>query len=462
MNDSPLLARRAFRALRTRRTDRRRLLVITVGAVALGLALFVAGALGPSPGGSPAPAPGGPGAPGAQRPDGSDGSDDRIRALQTRLHRLPEDHSAWAELGLAFVQQAQRVADPQYYPKAERALRRSLALEPAGNHPAQLGMGALAAARHEFTDALRWARRAVRTNPHNAAAHGVLADAYLQLGRYRQSFEATQDMVDLQPATPSLARASYAWELRGDTGEASRLMRRALDAAGSQGDAVFARYHLALLSLDDGDPAAALREARTGLRAAPGDPTLLEARARAHAALGHHRRAVRDYTAAIARVPSPSYVMALGELHQSLGHTGSARTQYALYRDQARLLGGAGVVADAETILFEADHGSPRRAVRLARAAVREHPFLAGQDAYAWALHRTGRNREALVRSDRALRLGTRSALFHFHRGMIHATLGDDPAAARDLRRALDIAPDFHPLHARAARAALTRIGSDA
>lgn len=443
MNDSPASARRRWPA-------------ITAAALALGTALFVAGAVGLSP-----PDTDTSGQALDNRPAVDDGNP-RISGLQQRLNRLPEDHAGWATLGLEYVQEAQRTADPQYYAKAEKALRRSLNLQPEDNHLAQLGMGALAAARHEFGDALERARRAVEINPHHAASYGVLADAYLQLGRYEESFEATQKMVDLLPATPSLARASYAWELRGDLDLARELMQRALDAAGTQGDATFARHHLALLAVNAGDPEEALNTARTGLRAAPENPTLLEARARAQAALGRTGHAVKDYEAAIARVPRPSYVLALGELHQSLGHAQRAEAQYALYRDQMRLLRTAGVAADAETVLFEADHGDPQKAVRLARKAVQKHPFLATQDAYAWALHRAGRDREALQRSDEALQLGTRNALYHFHRGMIHHALGNDSAARDDLKTALGIDPRFHPLHAPAAQAALDRIGSAA
>ncbi|MFB6518886.1 hypothetical protein [Streptomyces sp. NPDC056401] len=54
--------------------------------------------------------------------------------------------------------------------------------------------------------------------------------------------------------------------------------------------------------------------------------------------------------------------------------------------------------------------------------------------------------------------LGTRSALFLYHRGAIHQALGNTAAARRDLRQALATAPSFHPLHAPAAREALRRI----
>ncbi|MEC4019130.1 tetratricopeptide repeat protein [Streptomyces sp. H27-D2] len=423
--------------------------------LALGAALFTAGALGLSPG-----EPASQAASDARPPARSTGTArDRIAALQEQLRRTPDNHPGWARLGMEYVQQVKTTADPTYYPKAEKSLRRSLSLRPADNYTAEVGMGALAAARHDFAGALRWGRRAATTNPHNAAAQGVLGDAYTQLGRYDASFRAVQRMVDLQPATPSLARASYSWELRGDTVRARELMRRALDDASDPADAAFARTNLAGLALSDGDPAAALREVEEGLRAAPALPALLEARARAHAALGRTGPAVRDYTAAIARVPQPEYVIALGELQQSLGHKAKAREQYDLYRSQERLLRAAGVALDSDATLFEADHGRPDRAVALGRAAVRSRPFLATQDAYAWALHRAGRDTEALTWSDRALALGTRSSLYRYHRGMIEYALGDRTAARADLRTALKDEPRFHPLHAATARRTLTRIG---
>ncbi|MGW5686890.1 hypothetical protein, partial [Nonomuraea sp. NPDC003754] len=44
---------------------------------------------------------------------------------------------------------------------------------------------------------------------------------------------------------------------------------------------------------------------------------------------------------------------------------------------------------------FEADHGSPAKAVAHARAEYARHPNLTAADALAWALHRAGRDREA-------------------------------------------------------------------
>ncbi|MFF2521031.1 tetratricopeptide repeat protein [Streptomyces liangshanensis] len=430
---------------------RRRRLRTTVITLALGAVMFTVGAVGLSPAGSGTPDT-------ADTTVSASGPARGAEALRERVRRLPKDPVGWADLGMALVQQARTTADQAAYDRAETALRRSLALQPAENLHAEIGMGALAAARHRFREALTWARRAVATSPATPASYGVLADAHTQLGQYRRAEEAVQKMADLRPDSSSLARASYTYELRGDTRQARTLMERALRAAGTPGERAFAHTHLSSLALDSGDPATALRQARAGLAVVPRDPGLLEARAKAHAARGESRQAVADYTAAVAVAPLPQYLLELGELQESLRHQDEAEGLYAVLRAQETLRRAAGAPADVDAILFEADHGDPRRAVTMAEAAVRERPFIAVHDAYAWALHRAGRDEQALEQADRALALGTRSALFLYHRGAVHQALGDTTSARRDLRRALSLDPSFHPLHAPAARTAVRRI----
>lgn len=434
----------------SRPPERRRLRAAAV-TVALGAALFLVGAIALSPLDKD-PDAAKDARSGASSPRGS------IAALREDLRRLPDNPVGWAQLGMAYVQQGRTTADPAIYTKAESALRRSLKVQPRDNYQAETGMGALAAARHDFATALTWGRRAAATNPSNAAAQGVLADAYTQLGRYEESYRAVQRMTDLRPDTSSLARASYTWELRGDIPRARALMQRALNDAASPSDQAFARLHLATLAQESGDARAALREAESGLRGARDDAPLLEARARAHAALGHDRQAVADYTAAVAIAPLPQYVLGLGELQQSLGRDAEARAQYGILRAQEQVRRAGNAPADTDAILFEADHGDAGRAVTMGRAAVETRPFIAVQDAYAWALHRAGRDAEALPYADRALSLGTHGALYHYHRAMIHEGLGDTRAARKDLERALAVDPHFHPLHAPRARTALDRV----
>ncbi|GLV86919.1 hypothetical protein Slala03_66080 [Streptomyces lavendulae subsp. lavendulae] len=92
------------------------------------------------------------------------------------------------------------------------------------------------------------------TGPVTPASYGVLADAHTQLGQYQEAEEAVQKMADLRPDSSSLARTSYAFELRGDTGRAKDLMERALRAAGTPGERAFAHTHLSSLALDSDAP----------------------------------------------------------------------------------------------------------------------------------------------------------------------------------------------------------------
>ncbi|CAN5389179.1 hypothetical protein BH23GEM4_BH23GEM4_22310 [soil metagenome] len=62
---------------------------------------------------------------------------------------------------------------------------------------------------------------------------------------------------------------------------------------------------------------------------------------------------------------------------------------------------------------------------------------------------------EARRAMQRALRLGTDDALLFYHAGMIDHALGADERAARELRRALELNPRFHPTHPATARKVL-------
>ncbi len=437
---------------------------IVAAIFAMAAVLFAAGGLGLLDRRSPSSATGsGPTASGLAGVDAASSvrgaAAGSIAGLQARLRRVPGDFVAWASLGLAYVDQARVTGDPTYYPKAEGALARSLALDTDDNFVAAAGMAALSSGRHDFAGARQWAERGLAINPSNSTLYGALGDAETQLGHYPEAFDAIQRMVDLAPGTASLSRTSYAWELRGDLDRATAAMRRALDEAGTGSDRAFARYYLGELAFNAGDASTALDHHEAGMRADPGFAPLLEGKARAEAALGRVDSAVADYAKLVERMPQPGYLLEYGELLQSLNRQVEADEQYRVFRAESALFASNGVNLDVDAVLFEADHGNAAEAVRLAEAAVLTRPFLDMQDAYAWALHVAGRDGEAMEWSVKAQSLGTRNALFSYHAGMIELSLGDVGAARRDLGAALALNPRFSSLGAPLARQALDRIG---
>jgi tetratricopeptide (TPR) repeat protein len=371
-----------------------------------------------------------------------------ITRTQQHLAQVPGDWQAWAGLGLAYVEQAKATVDPAYYPKAQAALQRSLHLQRSGNFVAMAGQAALAAARHDFRGALAWTRQGLAIDPQSAVLYGARADALTQLGHYRAAAGAARRMELLRPGADAEARLSYAAELRGDLPAARTFMRLALAHAVDPAATAFARYYLCVLALTAGRPHAALHQYDAGLDADSGYAALREGRAKAEAALGHTAAALHDFAVVVAEVPQPTYVLEYGRLLQSLGRMPAARRQYDVFRAEERLFVANGVTLDTDQTLFEADHGAPAAAVAAGAAALRTRPFLESYDAYAWALHRAGRDRAALAASDVALHTGMRNALFHFHRGVIEKALGQRGAALRDLSTALRINPHFDPLQA--------------
>jgi tetratricopeptide (TPR) repeat protein len=383
-----------------------------------------------------------------------------ITQLQVRLNRLPKDWMSWSSLGLAYLEQARATADPNQYPLAEQAFQKSLAVHPAtDNAPALTGLGALAAAKHDFAGALQYGQSAVKADSYLAAAYGVVVDSLVELGRYPEAWAAVQQMIDIRPDTSSYARTSYSFELRGDVPKARSFMEQALAVAPGATEIAFARYHLATLAFDNGDLTTAAEQVDLGLKQSPDDPALRSARAKISAARGDVAGAIADLRGVVARLPLPAYVSDLGDLLESTGDKIGAQQQFDLVQATEALQRGQGIDVDTEMAVFDADHGDKAAALQSATAAYGKRQSVTVADALGWALHANGRDVDALRYADQALRLGTRSAQMYYHRGMIRAALGQNTGARADLTEALRINPYFSVRHVPIAKATLAHLG---
>ncbi|MDP9436023.1 MAG: tetratricopeptide repeat protein [Actinomycetota bacterium] len=430
------------------------MLARTLALLGLAVALVLIAGVALGGGADPPRAAGGP------APAGS--TDDplgrRVAQLHARVERLPGHWQAWAELGAARLEQARGTGDSRHYPAAEEAFRRSLRARPAENADALAGLSALAAARHDFGRAVSLAREAVRADPYDAPAHGALFDGLVEQGQYDEAAAALQRMANLSPGVPALARVSYLRELHGDVAGARQAMEQALASSASTPDRVFVLQQLGDLAFSTGDLDAAEARYEQGLRHDPGHLPSLAGTARVAAARGDAETAVTTLRRVVDAQPAPGYAADLGDLLASLGRQEEAEQQYAVVSATSQLIAANGGSADLEAALFAADHGQPREALTAATAEHRRRQSVFTDDALAWALHVNGRSAEALPLARRALRLGTRSALLHFHLGMIQSALGDRDAARTSLTTALQINRHFSLRHAPVARAEIARL----
>src|SRR3954447_13113352 len=402
-----------------------RVLIPAAAAFAIALGAFGLLARGGGPDGNP-------GSPTAlpSLPPPSASTDQRIAALQQTVRAEPRSVEGYTFLAAAYAQKVRETGDASFYNRAEAVLRRALQLDP-GDAGAITQRGALELSRHDFRDGLRDAQLARRLAPQVDKPFGVLVDALVELGRYGAAGQALQEMVDRRPDLAAYARVSYFRELHGDLDGARHALVLASSAGGAAAENV--AYVDTLLSHVDllrGRLHLAAREAREALARFPGYPAAGPALARVQVARGDLRGAIARMQRVVARLPLPEHVIALGEAQQAAGMAQAARRTFALVGAEQRLLAAAGVNTDVELAIFEADHGSRRRAVQLGRAAWAAAPSVRSADALGWALTRSGRRAEGLRWARRALLLGTADPAF-----LAHAALaGDTRSRAAALR----------------------------
>lgn len=378
-----------------------------------------------------------------------------IAFYEWRLSRDSTGAFDLAQLAALHLQRGRERGDPQEVVRAEALARRSLGRREARNAKAHATLISALMTQHRFLEARTWAERLVALDPTSAPARATMGEIEMELGDYRaarRTFGALYGRRANLAVAPRLAR----WlELQGQLEAARRLLSGALDSARGprlpREQQAWFLLRVGDLELRTGHPGSARRAFRDGLAIAPHDARLLAAMARLEAARGHWHRSVTLGEEAIAIAPDPATLGLIGDGYAALGDsTQSAAYWHAM---EAVTLAQPGGYHRAWS-LFLLDHG--RRipeVLDLVRAELHTRPDIYGWDLFAWALHRAGRDREALPAMARALSLGTKDATLFFHLGMIERGLGHRVAAREALRRALAADPWFP--QAEQARAAL-------
>lgn len=375
-----------------------------------------------------------------------------------RLRRDPTSAFDLAQLASLHLQRGRERGDPEDVVRAEALARRSLAHRDTRNARGYTTLVSALMTQHRFTEARTVAQRLVALDSTSVSAQAILAEIEMELGHYdvaRRRFGALYHWRADPAVAPRLAR----WlELQGQIEEARRLLTAALDTARARPrlpSEQVAWFHLRIgdLELRGGHVRTAERAFRAGLTIAPDDARLLSAMARVRAARGRWADAVRYGERAIAIAPDPATLGLIGDAYAALGDSGEAE-QYVRAMDAVTLVQPGGFHRAWSLFLLDHERRVPDVLAQV-RQEIGTRQDIYGWDLLAWALHRSGRDREALPAMAKAMRLQTNDAMLFYHRGMIELALGHRVAARHDLDRALELNPYFSPAGARAARAAL-------
>lgn len=118
---------------------------------------------------------------------------------------------------------------PYYYPAVIKILDGVLSMDPK-NFEATTFKSSVKMSQHQFAEARDLAEKARQINPANAYVYGVLVDANVELGNYKEAVAMSDKMQELKPSLESYSRASYLREIYGNYPGAIEAMKLAVQA----------------------------------------------------------------------------------------------------------------------------------------------------------------------------------------------------------------------------------------
>lgn len=389
-------------------------------------------------------------------------TDQLIEFWRGRFEQDPNDFLSLMFLGQAFMRKGRETGDASMYEKAETAFRKSLEIDP-GYEVAIAYLSAALFTKHDFQGALDLANRVYASDPSALQVLATIGDSQLELGNYAEAESAFQHLVDKVPSAPVYGRLSRLAWLKGNPSEALKLMQQAVDDASTSGltgePAAWYQFQLGELYFNTGRADEAVKNYSAALNTYDNYYLALAGLGKAYAAQGRYDDAIELYKRAVAIIPQPDFLAALGDLYTITGKPDDAKRQYDTVEFIGKLAAINKVIYNRQLALFYANHDQKLdEALDFAskEAVVRKDVY--GYDALAWALYKNGRYSEAAQAIDQAMRLGTQDALIYYHAGMIQDGLGHPDQAQTLLGQALYLNPNFDLLQTRLAQAKLDQL----
>ena len=380
----------------------------------------------------------------------SDPATDRnITIVQKLVIRAP-NAELYYRLGDLYVQKGRQTGDITYFSLSADSLRTALKLEPA-LAPAHRHLAFVLYALHDFAGAENESQAALKLNPMDSYAYGVLGDAQLETGRYDEATHTYSRMIAVKQDLYSLCRRSGLETIQGQDQAAISDLKHAIAIGENGGEPregiAWAQVMLAQDYFLIGKPELADAQGEAALKTFPGYHRALAILGQVRAAQGQWNEAARFYRSALAVIPLPEYAAALSDVYAKMGQASDALKERKLVQFIARLNLINRQLYNRVLVDYYADHDIEHDiAVSQAEAEYQVRRDIYGEDALAWSLYRAGNPVRARRHTDAAIRFGTSDARLYFHAGMIYAALGLNHQAHDRLQHALNINPHFQPI----------------
>jgi tetratricopeptide (TPR) repeat protein len=348
------------------------------------------------------------------------------------------------DLALGYIRRARETSDARYYEQAEAAIQKARKIDP-DNFETSKAEVMLLLGRKEFATALDSARALNKKMPDDVLVYGLVADADIELGNYKEAEWAAQWMLDMRPGNvPGLLRGGRLRVLFGDAEGAMDFYNEAYQKTPpvETESQAWILTQMAALQESAGNIDAAEKLVRSALDKFPNYYLAVEAEAQVKIDENKPAEAVQLLRERNGQFPTLASKYALAKAMESAGMLEQADGAYAAFESAARAQIGAADNANLELVHYYLGRGNnPGEAMRIAKLEAARRQDAATLDAHAWSLYANAWYVEAQAEMAKALAVGVRDAAFFYHAGAIAARGHDAAAAARFLNEALQLNP---------------------
>jgi tetratricopeptide (TPR) repeat protein len=365
-----------------------------------------------------------------------------IAAARQAVRDKPTEYASYNLLAMALLRRAVETSDFGLYAQAENAVRKSLELAPnnfdTGKIQASILLG-----EHEFPAALEIAKTLNTRVPDDVMVYGLLIDANVELGNYKDAENAAQWMLNLRPGNvPALTRTAHLRELFGETEGAYQLMEMAYRSTPltEVRERAWMLTQLGHFRWVSGNIDAAEKLFQQALTSFPGYPEALGNLAQVRIAQKRCDEAVFLLQQRYRSVPHPENLYDLAEALQWAGRDADANKAFAEFETNALAESNQRQNSNRELFAYYADHAhQPAKALKVAQQEYVWRRDVYTLDAYAWALHVNGQEAEARKQIETALAVGVRDAKLFRHAGEIALKAGEVTAAEHYLKQSIEL-----------------------
>lgn len=329
----------------------------------------------------------------------------RIARLESKHEKMPDSARAACELAAAYIQRGRETGELGNYTMARDLLRKTMEKHPKDRDTA-VTLAWASTIFHDFDTALGLANEAVRADPRDADAWGVVSDCHLELGHYDKAIEAAQKMIDLRPNLASYSRGAQLRWITGDAKGAQYMSSLAIQAGGNTEAMAWARVQSADMALKVGAYAAAEDGYKKVLGQMPDYRHALAGMARVRSAQGRIAEAEKLMLRATKVGPSVLMLNELAAIEKLLGKDPKATLARAEAAQKEHMEIGIGGDEPALARVWLGAGIKKREALALMEEEAKRHTSVPTYAALAWARSANGKHDAAVKAAKLALQNG--------------------------------------------------------